>query len=67
MAETCCEMTHSHLMKWQMAKINDGKLSSFTPMQPQTNPYSKILQCIIQIPLPSQIMLKYTPKYKFKD
>ena len=48
-------------------KINDGKLSSFTPMQPQTNPYSKISQYIIQIPLPSQIMLKYTPKYKFKD
>ena len=21
MAETCCEMTHSHLMKWQMAKL----------------------------------------------
>ena len=23
-------------------KINDGKLSSFTPMQSQTNPYNKV-------------------------
>ena len=33
-------LTHPNEMA--NGKINDGKLSSFTPMQPQTNPYSKI-------------------------
>ena len=56
-AETCCEMTHSHLMKWQMAKLmmaNWAHLLLYNLKQ-------------IHIPLSSQIMLKYTPKYKFKD